>query len=82
MNSSPGARRSPLGLLPGHRGPRLYDRMVEILRLRHHSIRTEQTYRHWVRRFIHFHDAGVVCADSTTCCKGQKPGFRILCGSI
>ena len=45
-----------MGLFPGHRAPRLYDRVVEILRARHYSIRTQQTYCHWVRRFIHFHN--------------------------
>ena len=36
-------------------GPRLLDRMREAIRLRHYSIRTEDTYVHWVRRFILFH---------------------------
>ncbi len=35
--------------------PRLLDRMRESIRLRHYSIRTEDTYVHWVRRFILFH---------------------------
>ena len=35
--------------------PRLLDRMREAIRLRHYSIRTEDTYVHWVRRFILFH---------------------------
>ena len=35
--------------------PRLLDRMREAIRLRHYSIRTEDTYVHWVRRFIVFH---------------------------
>lgn len=159
MNNSPAERRSPLGLLPGHPAPRLYDRVVEILRARHYSVRTPQTYCHWATRFIHFHNVrhpaeiaepeinaflthlavkervsassqnqalsallfqssqpvrravkskgvmlmrirrrdhkyekahaaepegvvAVVGADSTTCYKGQKLRFRILCGSI
>ena len=34
---------------------RLLDRMREAIRVRHYSIRTEDTYVHWVRRFIIFH---------------------------
>jgi site-specific recombinase XerC len=55
MNNSPGDRRSPLGLFPGQPTPRLYDRVVEVLRTRHYSRRTEQAYIHWIRRFIRFH---------------------------
>ena len=35
--------------------PRLLDRVREAIRLRHYSIRTEQTYLDWIRRFILFH---------------------------
>jgi integron integrase len=35
--------------------PRLLARLREALRLRHYSIRTEQAYVEWTRRFIHFH---------------------------
>ncbi len=95
MNNSPAYRRSPLGLFSGHPAPRLYDRVVEIMPARHYSVRTQQAYCHWVKRFIYFHDVrhpaemgepeGIVaaaCADSTACYKGQKPIFRVLCGSI
>jgi hypothetical protein len=34
----------------------LLDRLREALRARHYSPRTEQTYRHWVTRFIFFHN--------------------------
>jgi integron integrase len=30
--------------------------VVEIMRARHYSVRTQQTYCHWVKRFIHFHN--------------------------
>jgi integron integrase len=36
--------------------PRLLDRMRETIRVRHYSIRTEDTYVDWARRFILFHD--------------------------
>ena len=36
------------------RKPKLMDRLREALRSRHYSRRTEQTYSHWVKRFIFF----------------------------
>ena len=36
--------------------PRLLDRVRELLRVRHYSIRTEQAYLQWIRRFILFND--------------------------
>jgi len=36
--------------------PRLLDRLREAIRVRHYSIRTEDAYVQWVRRFILFHD--------------------------
>ena len=36
-------------------GPKLMDRLHQALRSRHYSRRTEQTYCHWVRRYIFFH---------------------------
>lgn len=35
--------------------PRLLDRVREVIRIRHYSIRTEQAYVQWIRRFILFH---------------------------
>lgn len=35
--------------------PRLLDQMREALRSRHYSRRTEQSYCHWVKRFVLFH---------------------------
>jgi integron integrase len=35
--------------------PKLLDRLREALHSRHYSRRTEQTYCHWVKRFIYFH---------------------------
>ena len=55
MNNSVADRRSPLGLFPGQLAPRLYDRVVEVLRTRHYSRRTEEPYLHWIRRFLLFH---------------------------
>ena len=41
MNNSTAYRRSPLGLFPDQPAPRLYDRVVEVLRTRHYSCRTD-----------------------------------------
>ena len=35
--------------------PKLMDQLHEALRSRHYSRRTEETYCHWIRRFIFFH---------------------------
>jgi hypothetical protein len=42
-------------LFPGQPAPRLYGRVVEVLRARHYSRRTEEAYLHWMRRFLLFH---------------------------
>ena len=68
MNSPPADRKLPTNLNPDavlllpptdaqdvKPEPRLLDRMRNAIRLRHYSIRTEDTYVHWVRRFIVFH---------------------------
>jgi integron integrase len=36
--------------------PKLLDQLRERIRYRHYSLRTEQAYVHWVKRFIFFHD--------------------------
>ncbi len=51
----------PVGRYPGHAPgaaakPKLLDRLREALRSRHYSRRTEQTYCHWIKRFIFFHN--------------------------
>ena len=47
--------KQPLGLFPGKPQPRLYDSMINVLRVHHYSLRTERAYVHWIRRFILFH---------------------------
>ena len=34
---------------------KLLDQISEVMRLKHYSIGTEQTYSDWVRRFVQFH---------------------------
>ena len=35
---------------------RLLDQVRDTIRLKHYSIRTEEAYVNWIRRFILFHD--------------------------
>lgn len=56
MTTATQQRRSPLGLFPDKPVPRLYDRIVEVLRVRHYCRRTEDAYVHWIRRLIEFHE--------------------------
>jgi hypothetical protein len=34
---------------------RLFDQVREVMRFKHYSLRTEQTYLEWMKRFIFFH---------------------------
>ncbi|HNT34434.1 MAG TPA: phage integrase N-terminal SAM-like domain-containing protein, partial [bacterium] len=36
--------------------PKLLDLLRQALRTRHYSRSTEQTYCHWVKRYVHFHN--------------------------
>ena len=40
---------------PTFRGPKLLERVRRIIRAKHYSHRTEDTYVSWIRRFILFH---------------------------
>ena len=40
----------------GHHKPKLLDQLREAIRVRHYSIRTEEAYVQWVKRYIYFHD--------------------------
>jgi len=35
--------------------PRLLDRVRDAIRRKHYSLRTEDSYTHWIKRFIYFH---------------------------
>lgn len=48
-HSPPGAPPPPL------RSARLLDQVRERIRYDHYSLKTEKSYVHWVRRFVHFH---------------------------
>jgi len=36
--------------------PKLLDQVREVIRTKHYSIRTEETYVSWIKRFILFHE--------------------------
>src|SRR6185436_13783376 len=41
--------------LPVSKAPRLLDQVRDAIRRKHYSPRTEETYVHWIKRFIYFH---------------------------
>ncbi len=41
--------------VPGGQKPKLLDQVREAIRIRHYSVRTEEAYVSWVKRFILFH---------------------------
>jgi site-specific recombinase XerD len=43
-------------MLQQHQQPRLLEHVREVIRARHYSLRTEDTYVQWIKRFILFHD--------------------------
>lgn len=45
----------PLPAAPAAKPPRLLDQLRDTIRRKHFSLRTEQTYVHWIKRFILFH---------------------------
>ena len=48
------ASRGGSGFIPNPK-LKLLDQVSEVMRFKHYSIRTERTYRDWIRRFILFH---------------------------
>ena len=50
------APRKNHGLAQERPGPRLLDKVREVIRFKHYSIRTEQAYIDWIKRYIYFHD--------------------------
>ena len=46
----------PASFGPSSGKPRLLDQVRQVLRMRHYSLRTEEAYVQWIRRYILFHD--------------------------
>ena len=42
------------GVIPNPKA-KLLDQLREVMRVKHYSLRTERSYRDWVRRFVRFH---------------------------
>jgi hypothetical protein len=56
---------------------KLLDQVREVLRLRHYSIRTEQSYCDWIRRYILlFVVRQRLAATGRAALEGERPGFR------
>lgn len=36
--------------------PRLLDQVRQVIRIKHYSLRTEESYINWIKRFIFFHN--------------------------
>jgi hypothetical protein len=54
--------------------PRLLDRVRERLRLKHYSIRTEQAYVDWIKRFILYLPKALhPCNPGSSCSMGRTP---------
>ncbi|MSO21961.1 MAG: hypothetical protein EXQ58_01630 [Acidobacteria bacterium] len=53
---SSAAQRPVATHLPEAQTPKLLDRVRDAIRARHYSLRTEEAYVGWVRRFILFHN--------------------------
>ena len=58
MTEEPVSTVTPFpGTVPGqHQQPKLLDRVRIAIRTRHYSLRTEEAYVGWIRRFIFFHN--------------------------
>ena len=51
------ASSPPEGFIPNPK-LKLFDQLSEVARFKHYSIRTEEAYRQWVRRFLQFNRRG------------------------
>lgn len=49
----PAVISNPIAVAPK---PKLFDEVRRRLRLKRYSLRTEQAYLYWIRRYIHFND--------------------------
>ena len=56
MLSADGRRTIPLSQPARAQAPKLLVRVRAVIRARHYSLRTEEAYAGWIRRFILFHN--------------------------
>ena len=65
--------------LAQRRQTKLLDRVREVARLKHYSLRTEQSYTDWIRQFVRFHSTaeGSRTTDGTAAGRvGRRPLLR------
>ena len=55
MHQTPFADGPDNDHIPHNHKPKLLDQVRAAIRVRHYSIRTEEAYVHWIKRFIFFH---------------------------
>src|SRR6266404_8367166 len=70
---TPGLAPVGLELIVPNPKLKLLDQVREVMRLRHYSIRTEQCYCDWIRRYIKFH--GMRSREELTSATGKVEGF-------
>jgi hypothetical protein len=58
--------------------PRLLDRIRERLRLKHYSIRTEQAYVAWIKRFILYLPEALHPCNPGSSCTSQKHYIPVI----
>ncbi|HEY3303021.1 MAG TPA: integron integrase [Candidatus Binatia bacterium] len=56
INQGITAPNVPVNTLSATQKPKLLDQVRHAIRIRHYSPRTEETYVHWIKRFIFFHN--------------------------
>lgn len=56
INRGDPARIVPVNSVTATQKPKLLDQVRHAIRIRHYSPRTEETYLHWIKRFIFFHN--------------------------
>ncbi len=60
------------GLPPPATAPKLLDRVREVLRFKHYSLRTEEAYTGWIRRYLLFHAQKVERSEEVESQTGRK----------
>ena len=88
------ARIAAINSPPTSPKPKLLDQVRQAIRARHYSPRTEETYVHWIKRFIFFHNkrhpaemgvhspADQLGIDSGRCSRQRLPYMQCLSEKI
>jgi len=54
MNMAKASPSATVGFIPNPKA-RLFDQIREAMRFHHYSLRTEEAYLQWIRRYLQFH---------------------------